>query len=92
MQKFIDQNKRFPSEEEQMQIAAGLLKESKSSVWETIFGGTRAFEVPSTWVDPRDGKSYDKDQWKQKFKDRLNREPTPKDLFQLYQKATGNGQ
>lgn len=90
LQEFHSQNKKFPNETELMQIAAGLLKESKNGIWETIFGGTRAFEVPSKWNDPRTGKSRSLDEWKQDFTNEVGREPTHQDMYQLYQKAIGN--
>ena len=88
---FIDREKRFPSEEEQMQIAAGLLKEQKTGFLDYVFGGSRVFEIPNKWVDPTSGKSYSKDEWAERFRQRVGREPTPQDMSILYQRSIGRG-
>lgn len=83
------EKKKFPSEAEQRQIAAGLLTEVEKN-WFTA--NRRAFEPPSSWPGP-DGKSYTIDEWKEKFKQRMNRNPAPDELFQIYQRSQKqNGQ
>lgn len=76
LKEFEDQNKKFPTEEEQRKIASQLLTDQAGTGWfGTNFGATRQYEVPQSFMD----------EWKPKFNQRYGRDPTPGELFRLYQ-------
>lgn len=85
LREFEEKNKKFPNEEEQRKLAAGLLTEK--SEW-SIFS-------PSTWFNDTDPRfkvpdSF-KTEWGTKFKQRYGDDPTPSQMFEMYQRSLSRG-
>lgn len=77
LSEFEKEKQKFPNEEEQRQIAAGLLGTVAGSGWfKTDVGGRQGFEVPSQF----------KSQVVPDFIKNFGRPPTPRELYRLYQK------